>query len=134
MIVLSKPSKYCLSFTTASLLHQASVNLANEFLTCNDWQKVREIAIEKNILQVRRLNSLKRLTSEAITRLKTLEVNKLKYLVQAYHQDQAYMLWLAICRRHQFIADFAKEITAQKLLTFDYNLNYNDFNHFFNYK
>ena len=49
-------------------------------------------------------------------------------------QEQGYLLWLAICRRYRFIADFAMEIVREKYISLQFALDYEDFDFFFNKK
>ena len=50
------------------------------------------------------------------------------------HQEQAYLLWLAVCRRYRFIYDFSVEVIRERFLTLRYGLSYEDFDTFFNEK
>ena len=53
---------------------------------------------------------------------------------EANPQDQNYLLWLAVCRRYTFIADFAVEVLRERYITLKSDLNYEDFDIFFNQK
>jgi hypothetical protein len=68
------------------------------------------------------------------SRLKTLSLNELKFLVEADRQNQAYLLWMAICRRYQFIADFAVEVIRERFLSLKADLNPVEFDIFYNRK
>lgn len=129
-----KSVKYSLSFTTGSLFFQESIQLAQLYLNTHDWNRVRDMVIEQNLLQCRTLNTSKRICREIISRLKTLSLAQLDLLVSADHRDQAYLLWLAICRRYQFIADFASEVLRERFVTLKLDVSYDDFESFFNRK
>ncbi|WP_039960747.1 BrxA family protein, partial [endosymbiont of Riftia pachyptila] len=45
-----------------------------------------------------------------------------------------YLLWMAICRRYKFIADFAVEVFRERYISLKNDLNYEDFDVFFNKK
>jgi len=126
--------RYSMSFTTGSLFHRESVKLATLYLTLSDWNAVRDDVIRKNILQARALNTLKRICCEVISRLKTLNARELDFLVDANHQEQGYLLWLAVCRRYKFIADFAFEVVRERYITLKADLSHEDFDSFFNRK
>lgn len=126
--------RYSMSFTTGSLFHRESVKLATLYLTLSDWNAVRDDVIRKNILQARALNTLKRICREVISRLKTLNARELDFLVDANHQEQGYLLWLAVCRRYKFIADFAFEVVRERYITLKADLSHEDFDSFFNRK
>ena len=123
-----------MSFTTGSLFHRESVRLAALYLDLGDWNAVRDKVITENLLQTRTLNTLKRVCREIISRLKTLSRGELELIVEGYHQEQGYLLWLAVCRRYSFIADFAVEVLRERYITLKNDLNYEDFDFFFNRK
>ncbi len=123
-----------MSFTTGSLFHRESVELAVLYLDLGDWNSVRDKVIAENLLQTRTLNTLKRVCREIISRLRTLSPGELEFLVEGSHQEQAYLLWLAVCRRYRFIADFAVEVLRERYITLKSDLTHEDFDSFFNRK
>ena len=129
-----KPERYSLSFTTGSLFHRESVELAALFLNLGDWNAVRGKVISGNLLQARTLNTLKRVCREIISRLKTLDPRQIDLLVHGSVQEQGYLLWIAVCRRYQFIADFAVEVIRERYISLKMDLHYEDFDSFFNRK
>jgi hypothetical protein len=126
--------KYKMSFTTGGLFHNESLKFVELYLECGDWNAVSDIVKTKNTLQARTESTLKRTSSELIARLKTLNFNELDIMMRLSPQDQRYLLWLSTCRRYQFIADFAVEILRERYLCLKTDLNYVDFDAFFNQK
>ncbi len=126
--------RYSMSFTTGGLFHRESVQLTALYLELGDWNSVRDRVIIENLLQTRTLNTLKRISREIISRLKTLSPGELEFLIEGNHQEQAYLLWLAVCRRYRFIAEFAVEVLRERYITLKTNLGYDDFDSFFNRK
>ncbi|MBX3639970.1 MAG: DUF1819 family protein [Nitrosomonas sp.] len=126
--------RYSMSFTTGSLFHRESVKLTVLYLDHGDWNSVRDKVVAENLLQTRTLNTLKRVCREVISRLRTLSPGELEFLVEGNHQEQAYLLWLAVCRRYRFIADFAVEVLRERYITLKSDLTYDDFDSFFNRK
>jgi len=126
--------KYSMSFTTGSLFRQESLKVAELFIACGDWNAVRKNVLSENLLQARTLNTLKRVYREISSRLKTLCEDKLALMVNGTPQDQNQLLWLAVCRRYTFIADFSKEVLREKFISFKGVLQYEDFDAFFNQK
>ncbi|AZZ95338.1 DUF1819 family protein [Hahella sp. KA22] len=126
--------KYSMSFTTGSLFHCESVKLAALHLDLDDWSSVRDKVIAENLLQTRTLNTLKRVCCEVISRLRMLSPGELEFLVESSHQEQAYLLWLAVCRRYRLIADFAVEVLRERYITLKSDLTHEDFDSFFNRK
>jgi hypothetical protein len=123
-----------MSFTTGSLFHRESVELATLFLDHDEWNTVRDKVLSGNLLQSRTLNTLKRVCREIISRLKTLGPSEIELLVHGCAQEQGYLLWIAVCRRYQFIADFAVEVIRERFITLKMDIHYEDFDSFFNKK
>jgi len=123
-----------MSFITGSLFRHESVKLAALYIDLGDWNSVRDKVIAENLLQTRTLNTLKRVCLEVISRLRTLSPGELECLVEGSHQEQAYLLWLAVCRRYRFIADFAVEVLRERYITLKGDLPLDDFDSFFNRK
>lgn len=126
--------RYSMSFTTGGLFHHESVKVASLYLQFGNWEVTRDEVIRQNVLQARALNTSKRVCREVISRLKTLSLTELKFLVEADRQNQAYLLWMAICRRYQFIADFAVEVIRERFLSLKADLNPVEFDIFYNRK
>lgn len=129
-----RKDRYGVSFTTGGLLQHESVEFAALYLDLGDWKSVRDKVVADNLLQTRTLNTLKRVCSEIISRLRTLSTYELEFLVEGNHQEQAYLLWLAVCRRYRFIADFAVEVLRERYISLKADLTYDDFDSFFNRK
>ena len=126
--------KYSMSFTAGSIFFQESVKFAELYLEFGNWDETKNYIIHQNILQARTLNTSKRICTEIISRLKKMNKQELEFLLDSNSQDQAYLLWLAICRRYQFIGDFAIEVLRERFISLKTDLNYIDFDSFFNQK
>jgi len=126
--------RYSMSFTTGSLFSRESVKLATLYFELADWNAVREKVMAENLLQARTQNTLKRVCREVVSRLKTLSLGELELLVEGSHQEQASLLWLAVCRRYRFIADFALEVLRERFITLKTDLSHEDFDTFLNRK
>ena len=125
---------YSLSFTTGDLLFRESLVVANLFLDLRDWNLVREKVVANNLLQAKTLSTTKRICGEVCSRLKMLSQNELELFTETTIQEQGYLLWLAICRRYKFVAEFAVEVLRERYLSLKNSLNYEDFNFFFSKK
>lgn len=123
-----------MAFTTGTLFHLESVKLASLYLEYIDWVKVRAKVVDENLLQARTLNTSKRVCREIISRLKHLRRTELEFLTTGDYQEQGYLLWLAVCRRYSFIADFAIEVVRERYITLKADLNTEDYEAFFNGK
>lgn len=126
--------KYKLSFTGASLSISESVKIADVYLGCKDWDIVKEIVTENNLLQSRTNSRTIRVFRELSLRLKGLSKEQLELLVEGNLQEKKSILWFAICKTYMFIQEFAIEVIHEKYLTMDYELTDLDYRTFFNRK
>jgi hypothetical protein len=127
-------STYSMSFTTGSLLIYESIKIAEVYYKYKDWKKVREEVIKENLLQLRTQNSIKRVCAEIISRLKRLNNYEIEYLVSANSKEQGYILWIALCRRYKYIAEFALEVLNIAANSISRKIDYDDYNEFFEQK
>lgn len=123
---------YSMSFTTAPLLFNETLRVAALYLEEQDWQSVREKVLQDNLLQMRTVNSAKRVFSEISSRLKQLTSIQLKMLLDSRRREQNYLLWLAFCKRYRFVHDFASQVIREKFLRLDMALSYEAYDVFFN--
>ena len=126
--------KYKMSFTAGTLLFRESVIISDLYLETKDWSATKEKVITTNLLQSRTTSSSKRISTEAIGRLKCLNDDELDLLSIGEYQEQLEMVWLSICRQYPFIKDFAIEVIREKISIFSTQLNHEDFDVFFNNK
>ncbi len=125
---------YRMSFSTGGLFVPQSVSLAELYLDRRDWDQVRTQVIEENLLQTRTVSSAKRISREICTRLSELSEQELVLLVEGDPPERAQILWLAVCRRYKFIAEFCVEVILERIMTYHYDLSHEDFDTFFNTK
>ncbi|HOT75385.1 MAG TPA: DUF1819 family protein [Candidatus Wallbacteria bacterium] len=126
--------KYKMSFTTGGLFFNESLKAAEIYSRLRDWEAARGEIEDKNTLQANRASTLKRVSLEICSRLKTLADKEVEYLLTACPHEQRLILWLAVCRRYRFIGQFAAEIIRERFLSMRYELAAEDFNAFFNLK
>ncbi len=107
---MTRIPKYLMSFSTGGLFLAESARIAELFLRLEDWSLVKKQVHASNLLQARTQSSLNRVCREAISRLKILSNQELRFLVEANRQEQGYLLWIAVCRRYDFLGDFAIEV------------------------
>jgi len=127
-------AKYSMSFTTGALFYHESVKLADLYMSTMSWDNVRNNVIIGNIIQARTINTLKRVTNEIISRLKMLTDQEIILFNDTDYADRKYILWLAICRRYAFIADFAVDVVYDNFISLKISVTYDDYNTFFNRK
>lgn len=121
-----------MAFTTGGLFHAESLIVALEYQDLKYWTAVSDFVIKRNLLQSRTETTLKRQTREIVSRLETLRDPEVEFLINASSQEQAYMLWLAVCRRYRFIADFAAQVLRERYISLNTDLSSKEFESFFN--
>ena len=125
-----KFERYNMAFTTGGLLLRESVQVGALFRELSDWDAVRSQILTDNLLQIRKASSAKRWAREVVFRLQHLSRQELDLLVSAETQDQANLMWIAVCRRFSFIADFMSEVVRERYLALRNYLDYPDFDAF----
>lgn len=75
---------YIMSFTSGGLSLRESLIVTDVFLSGNDWAQARKLIIQDNLLQVRMINSAKRILSEIIPRLQLFSEQELHFF-QHFH-------------------------------------------------
>src|SRR5690554_3184855 len=99
--------RYALSFTSGGLLVREADLLAAVYLRERDWGSVRQVVMERNLLQARTTSSSVRVTRETIQRLSVLDDVELELLADSSLTERCHLMWVAACRRYELIGDFA---------------------------
>lgn len=131
---MTEPTPYNMSFVGGSLFLRESVEIGKLFLAHRDWKVVRCQALNQNVVQSRTKSSATRICQEICLRLEELSESELKILAEGSMQEQHQILWVAICRHHRFIHDFAVEVIREKYLQLNLDLHPEDYDAFFNAK
>lgn len=126
--------RYQLSFTTGGIfLHEAPA-VAACYLQLGNWAATRARLRDENLLQVRTTAAATRIGKEITARLQLLNEVELQTLLEAGLRDQAYLLWVAACRRYAFIRDFAVEVLREQFLLLRRQVSFADYDSFYNGK
>jgi hypothetical protein len=126
---------YVLSFTGLSLGLDATLTVAEVYLKQGDWEKTKAFIKENNLLQSRTLSSFQREYQEVEPRLLTLSRSQMQFLVEEANLiEQKQFLWYMVCKRYEFIRDFAIEVLNQRYKLLYSSLEEYDFIVFFNEK
>ena len=128
---LSKKTKYRLSFGTGNAYINERNLILKKYLENKDWKEAEKYSIENNILQTNTLSSTKRIFREISLRLKSLSYQEQEFFIRSNYLDQSILIWIAICRTYKFIGDFASMIISEKFSSYQIELDYNDFNNFY---
>ncbi|GAA1511049.1 hypothetical protein BJ978_001563 [Agromyces terreus] len=122
--------RYALSFTSGGLLVREADVIVSEYLRMRDWAAVRQVVVERNLLQARTNSSSVRVTRETIQRLGALDDAELEILADASFTERCHLMWAAACRRYDLIGDFAEEVLRERFLLMTPTVDAKDFDRF----
>ena len=77
------------------------------------------------------MGSAKRIFREISLRLKSLSNEEQEFFIRSNYVDQSILIWISICRTYRFIGDFSSMIILEKFNSYQLELDYNDFNYFY---
>lgn len=126
--------RYALSFTTGGLLAREAAVLAPVYVELREWAKVRDAAVEKNLLQARTHSTGVRRVRETVSRLSALSDRELEILADVTASERGHLMWAAACRRYEIIGEFAEEVLRERFLTLKGTVSYEDFDSFYRAK
>ena len=126
--------RYRLSFTTGGLFLREAPVVVECYLRHGNWAEARDRVRQENLLQVRTAAAATRISKEVTARLETLENIELQALIDSSLRDQAYLLWVAACRRYTFIRDFATEVLREHFLILRRQLTFGDYETYYSGK
>ena len=111
-MAVSMSSNYCLSLTGAGTYKQEMVTLARAYL--ESWNDVKAQILNDNILQLNSEGNKKRIGSELIKRLKTLEPDELEFLATSSGDDLSSIAWVSYIRTYPFMREFSQELIEER--------------------
>ncbi|SFI31208.1 MULTISPECIES: DUF1819 family protein [Microbacterium] len=126
--------RYALSFTTGGLLEREAAILAPIYLLERDWVKVRDLALDENLLQARTYRTGVRLVRETVKRLSSLSDHEIEILDEVTASERGHLMWAAACRRYHLIGEFAEEVLRERFLTLANTVSYEDYDSFYRAK
>ena len=124
-------ASYKIGFTRHALLTETQLiaQLYNQML---DWEAVKSVVEKDNILQTRTKRSSQIIFSEIYKRLTLLNNGQIELIANDDVQDARQLVWISICRQYRFIGDFAIEVLIPASLSGRQQIDYVDYNYFFN--
>ena len=133
-MLVDNPTRYNLSFTTASLRPELARIVAESYLAAGNWDVAKRRILTSNALQSRTATSAVRVERELRQRLETLTHDQVTLLAKATAEDRAAMAWLAAFKHSAFVFDFVAELLREKLAAHDPILRHSDYETFFDGK
>ncbi|MBN6778683.1 DUF1819 family protein [Pseudoclavibacter alba] len=127
-------SRYGLSFTSGGLLDGEALVMAPLYLEHHDWEIVRRLTVEGDLLQTRAHSTGVTLARETAKRLSTLTDHEIAQLSDLTGTERGHMMWAAACRCHEFIGDFAEEVLRERFLTLAGTVTHEDYDSFYRAK
>ncbi|WP_166866048.1 DUF1819 family protein [Salinibacterium sp. ZJ70] len=127
-------SRYALSFTTGGLLERQALFLAPVYAEHRDWKKVRDIAVDQNLLQGRTRTTGVRLVRETVRRMSALADREIEMLSDATASERGHLMWVAACRQYDLIGEFAEEVLRERFLTLAGTVSHDDYDSFYRTK
>ena len=127
----TKRIKYRLSFGTGNAYINENNLILKKYLENKDWRETEKYSIENNILQTNTLSSEKRIFREISLRLRSLSLEEQEFFIRSNYVDQSILIWISLCRTYKFIGDFSSMIILEKFNSYQLELDYNDFNYFY---
>jgi hypothetical protein len=125
---------YIFSYTAATLMLHETVEVMKKYLEYKDWEKVKDLVIEENIMQKQSVSSRKRVFTEIKRRIESLNSQELEYLSESNSSDIRNLIFLSILKTYRFIFEFMSEVISKKVLMFDYKILNSDYETFFESK
>lgn len=126
--------RFVLSFTTGGLLEREAAVLAPVYAEHREWTKVRDVAVEGNLLQTRAYRTGVRLVRETVKRMSALEDREVELIADLTATERGHLMWVAACRRYDFIGEFAEEVVRERFLTLAGTVSYEDYDSFYRAK
>ena len=132
---MSNNNTYNISFTAGALMVNETSAVAEVLLDQGgDWDKARDIALQRNIMEKDKMATNKRVFALVRQRLETLTEYQLTLLVDGVASVKRLITYLAVCKSHTFIADFVMINVRDSFFNMNEKVSHANFNEFFNEK
>lgn len=125
---------YIFSYTAATLMLHETDEVMKKYLEYKNWDNVKDLVIEENIMQKQSVSSRKRVFTEIKRRIESLTSSQLEFVNEANSSDIRNLIFLSILKTYRFIFEFMAEVISKKVLMFDYKILNSDYETFFESK
>jgi hypothetical protein len=110
------------------------VLVADKYVEREDWETVREMVLNENLLQERTQRYQRIVYDEIQSRLSKLSEQQIQLIATGQRNDVRALIWIALCKQYRFIYDFTVEILAKLHLMAAPKVTYDDYATFFHAK
>lgn len=122
--------RYTIGFARPALLKETTV-IAQLYKELRDWEQIKTLANQENLLQTRTKRSSEIIFSEIQKRLSLLSQEQIDLIAEDFPQDVRQLVWVALCKQYNFIGDFALEVLVPAFMSGRQEINHDDYGHFF---
>jgi hypothetical protein len=122
---------YNIGFTRTALLSETAL-IAQLYCTNVNWEHVKNLVDEQNLLQCRTTRTRDIIFGEILKRLSLLNADQIELISENYPQDVRQLVWIAICKQYHFVGDFTLEVLASLQASGRGELSVEDYGYFFN--
>ncbi|MGF0117429.1 DUF1819 family protein [Promicromonospora sp. Marseille-Q5078] len=126
--------RYALSFTNGGLLVREAAVVAPLYKEHRDWVKVRDLAVDKNLLQARAYRTSVRSVRETVKRMSALSDREVEIVADGTSTERGHLMWVAACRRYDLVGEFAEEVLRERFLTLAGAVSHEDYDSFYRAK
>ena len=123
-------NNYRLSFTGASFFLHESIELANLYVSYEDWNEAVDSLVNANVNK-RSISTIKRESSELVIRLKTLPEELLNRFITTDAEDAKIILLYSILKSYPIIKTFCIDVLYEKSQMMDFDIQEYEINTFF---
>ncbi len=118
------------TFISRTLLINETLKVASLYSKFKNWEEVKKVVLEDNILQKNKIVSLQKQFSEIKTRLEKLSNELLDYLNQVDQNSVKLIILLALSKKYRLLYEFIIEVVRDNFLIFNYTIFDHDYENF----
>lgn len=128
-------TRYKFNFTAGSAMLNEMQSVAEELVACDgDWSQTAEQVMSKNLMHKEKPSTNRRYFSLMQERLRELNDDELKLLIEGAMPVKRQMILLAICKSHSLVFDFISEMIRELFYSQNEKVTPAHFNEFFHTK
>lgn len=123
-------TRYSFSFLTGGMYLQECRVMAELLREGQNTTAVTDRIRQENLFQLRKESSVRRVIPAVRERIECMTPEDLAYFLSAPVPEQKLLLFVSICRKFGFIADFVDQVLRPKVAIFDWEIRPSDWSEF----